>query len=47
MYVLEGSEGTSTGGSSDSVREDLVADLLQVTVGEDEADVALTMSAES
>ena len=37
---IEGREGTSTGGSSDTVGENLVADLLEVAVGEDETDVA-------
>jgi len=37
---ITGSEGTGTGRSSDTVGEDLVADLLEVAVGEDEANVA-------
>jgi hypothetical protein len=32
--------GTSTSGGSDTVGENLVTDLLEVRVGEDEADVA-------
>jgi hypothetical protein len=37
---VEGSQSTSTSGGSDTVGEDLVTDLLEVGVGEDEADVA-------
>jgi hypothetical protein len=37
---VEGSHGTSTGRGSDTVGQDLVTDLLEVGVGEDEADVA-------
>jgi hypothetical protein len=37
---IEGSQGTSTGGGGDTVGEDLVTDLLEVGIGEDEADVA-------
>lgn len=37
---ISGGDGTSTGGSRDTVVEDLVADILEVAVGEDEADVA-------
>ena len=33
-------DGTSTSGSGDTVGEDLVTDVLEVTVGEDETDVA-------
>lgn len=40
---IERSNGTGTSGSSDSVGENLLTDSLQVTVGEDEADVALTI----
>jgi hypothetical protein len=36
---IKGREGTSTGGRGDTVGEDLVTDLLEVGVGEDEADV--------
>jgi hypothetical protein len=39
-HDIEGSHGTSTSGSSDTVGEDLVTDLLEVGVGEDEANVA-------
>lgn len=38
---VDGSDSTGTGGSSDTVGEQLVTDLLEVAVGEDEADVAL------
>ena len=37
---IAGSDGTSTGGGSDTVGENLVTGLLEVSVGEDEADVA-------
>jgi hypothetical protein len=37
---IAGSDGTSTGGSGDTVGEDLVAGLLEVGVGENETDVA-------
>lgn len=36
-----GSDGTGLGGSGDTVGEDLLLDVLEVTVGEDETDVAL------
>jgi hypothetical protein len=39
-HDIEGSEGTSTGGGSNTVGENLLTDLLEVGVGEDEADVA-------
>lgn len=39
---IQGSNGTSTSRGRDSVLDDLLADLLQVLVGEDEADIALT-----
>jgi hypothetical protein len=39
-HDIEGSHGTGTSGSSDTVGEDLVTDLLEIGVGEDEADVA-------
>jgi hypothetical protein len=38
---IDGSDGTGTSGSSDTVGEKLVTDLLEVAVGEDETDVAL------
>jgi hypothetical protein len=38
------SDGTGTGGGGDTVGEDLVADLLEVGVGEDETDVAYMLS---
>lgn len=41
---IEGREGTSTSGRSDAVGEDLVARLLEVGVGEDEADIACELS---
>jgi hypothetical protein len=37
---IERRHGTSTSGGSDTVSENLVTDLLEVRVGEDEADVA-------
>ena len=37
---VDGGDGTGTSGGGNSVVEDLVADLLEVGVGEDEADVA-------
>ena len=37
---ITGGDGTSTSGGSDTVGEDLLTDVLEVTVGEDEADVA-------
>ena len=37
---ITGRERTSTGWGGDTVGEDLVTDLLEVGVGEDEADVA-------
>ena len=37
---ITGGDGTGTSGSSDTVGEDLVTDFLEVTVGEDETDVA-------
>ncbi len=37
---VAGSQSTSTSGGSDTVGENLVADGLEVGVGEDEADVA-------
>ena len=40
---IERGNGTGTSGSSNSVGENLLTDLLQVTVGEDEANVALTI----
>jgi hypothetical protein len=41
---IEGSEGTGTSGSSDTVGENLVTGLLEVAVGENETDVACEMS---
>ncbi|KAB8596072.1 hypothetical protein FH972_025783 [Carpinus fangiana] len=38
---IAGGDGTGTGGRSDAVGQDLLADLLELAVGEDEADVAL------
>ena len=40
-----GSDGTGTGRGSDTVGEDLVTDVLEVTVGEDETDVACLLLA--
>ena len=37
---ITGGDGTSTGGGSDTVGEDLFTDFLEVTVGEDETNVA-------
>jgi hypothetical protein len=42
-----GSDGTSTSGSSDTVDENLVTDLLEVAVGEDETDVATDVGEET
>jgi hypothetical protein len=41
------SDGTSSGWSSNLVRKDLIADSLQITVGEDEANVALDVGKEA
>ena len=37
---IERGNGTGTSGSSDTVGEDLVTDLLKVAIGEDETNVA-------
>jgi hypothetical protein len=37
---IEGRKGTSTSGGGDTVGQNLVTDLLEVGVGEDEANVA-------
>lgn len=39
VHIARGN-GTGTSGSSDTVGEDLVTDLLEVAVGEDETNVA-------
>jgi hypothetical protein len=41
---IERRDGTSTGGGSDTVGEDLVTALLEVGIGEDEANVACALS---
>ena len=43
---ITGGDGTSTSGGSDLVGDDEVADFLEVTRGEDEADVALDVGEE-
>lgn len=44
---IVGGDGTGTGRGPDTVLEDLVADLLQVAVGEDETNVALDVRQET
>lgn len=44
---IDGGNGTSTGRGSDLVGQDLVTDVLQVTVGEDETNVALDVRQET
>jgi len=45
-YIGRG-DGTSSGWSSNLVRKDLITDSLQITVGEDEANVALDVGKEA
>lgn len=44
---ITGSDGTGTSRGGDTVGENLLTDVLEVTVGEDEADVACNASVES